>query len=393
MSVLISALIGALEYRAPPVSPPPPPPPPPPPAVPLAAVLDPTYAYGERLGPGEVETWRCTLATIGGVLPYNYTAARVSGDTLTPVVSGNQVWFSTTLTNGQTKSSVYSFTVTDYDYTAVTKNISVELASERTGPTGPGGLRRETSDPLTREPTTFNPASDIVVFATPSYAYGERTGAGNVTTDTLVFNISGGTPPYAISTTYIQGDSFTINGGNTTNVSFTKTGLAENDNFVGWYRFLATDFNGYTGSTVVAAQLRAWASTVTPTPPTPPPPPPPPPQALAATASPTTVTGERLGSGFVTTNSVTITPSGGTPPYSYTMVYESGNSFTINNPSAGVYNFSKFLAADDYQTGVYRWTVTDSAVASVTGLVTAVLFADSITGPGLDRDDSFTFVF
>lgn len=143
---IVGSLIGVLSTLDGAVVPPPPPPPPPPPAVPLAAVLDPTYAYGERLGPGEVETWRCTLTASGGVLPYNYTAARVSGDTLTPAVSGNQVWFSTTLANGQTKSAVYSFTVTDYDYTAVTKNINVELASEQTGPTGPGG------DGFDREP-------------------------------------------------------------------------------------------------------------------------------------------------------------------------------------------------------------------------------------------------
>jgi hypothetical protein len=326
------------------------------------------------------------LTASGGVLPYNYTAARVSGDTLTPVVSGNQVWFGTTLTNGQTKSSVYSFTVTDYDYTAVTKNISVELVSEQTGPTGPGGVIRDPEDPTGLLPTSPNVPADVVVFATPSYAYGDRTGAGNVTTDTLVFNISGGTPPYTIATTYIQGDLFTINGGTTTSVSFTKTGLAENDNLVGWYRFLVTDSAGYTGSIVFSAQIRAWAPTVTPTPPSPPPPPPPPPEALAATASPTTVTGERLGSGSVTTNSVTITPSGGTLPYSYTMVYQSGSSSTINNVATGVYNFSKALAAGTDETGVYRWTVTDAAAASVTGLVTAILSATSIVGPGGDRE-------
>lgn len=92
--------------------------------------------------------------------------------------------------------------------------------------------------------------------------------------------------------------------------------------------------------------------------------------AFSASVNPFSVIGTILGTGAVTTDSATVTPSGGTGPYTYAWAYVSGYaSFTTNSPTSATTTWtgSITLPGQD-RSAVYRCTVTDSlaATASVT---------------------------
>lgn len=96
--------------------------------------------------------------------------------------------------------------------------------------------------------------------------------------------------------------------------------------------------------------------------------------AFTALAAPTNAYKSRSGAGSITTNSVTVTPEGGTGPYAYAWTYVSGDTFTVSSASSATTTFSATLAAGETRHGVYRCTITDSlsATASVDVPVTGV---------------------
>jgi len=81
----------------------------------------------------------------------------------------------------------------------------------------------------------------------------------------------------------------------------------------------------------------------------------------------------RLGAGSktVTTSAASVTPSGGTSPYSYLWEYVSGDTFLPNTSTSNSTTFSKNMTVSVGQTveatGVYRCRVTDSASNVVYG--------------------------
>mgnify|MGYP003500327461 CR=1 FL=1 len=80
---------------------------------------------------------------------------------------------------------------------------------------------------------------------------------------------------------------------------------------------------------------------------------------FAASASPISATGSGL-SGVVQTNIVTVTPAGGTGPYTYAWTYVSGDAVTVLSPSSAATKFSSATGAE----AVYKCTVTDSLAAT-----------------------------
>jgi hypothetical protein len=83
------------------------------------------------------------------------------------------------------------------------------------------------------------------------------------------------------------------------------------------------------------------------------------------------VFGSRLGTGSVTTNSVTVTASGGTGPYTYAWAYVSGDAvFTAGSPTAVTTTFSGTITSlgQDF-TAVWRCTATDSLAATASTTV------------------------
>jgi hypothetical protein len=88
--------------------------------------------------------------------------------------------------------------------------------------------------------------------------------------------------------------------------------------------------------------------------------------ALTASANPASLYKENVGSGTITTDSVTITPVGGTGPYTYAWLYKSGYaSFTISSATAATVDFtSASLIPGQTRNGVWTCTVTDSLAAT-----------------------------
>lgn len=70
-------------------------------------------------------------------------------------------------------------------------------------------------------------------------------------------------------------------------------------------------------------------------------------------------------SGPVTTPSVTVTPTGGTGPYTYAWTYDSGDSgFTANSAAAATTTFTGSVASGADRVAVWKCTVTDSLAAT-----------------------------
>lgn len=106
-----------------------------------------------------------------------------------------------------------------------------------------------------------------------------------------------------------------------------------------------------------------------PPPPAPPPttPPPPPAPSLTVTASTTAISASAAVSSM-TTNSVTLTPSGGKSPYSYawTITSSDGNAYTITAPSAASTAVHISGLVDRNATCTIQCTVNDSTGLSAT---------------------------
>ena len=82
---------------------------------------------------------------------------------------------------------------------------------------------------------------------------------------------------------------------------------------------------------------------------------------FTATASPTFVSKfDSLGAGSKTTDSTTVTPSGGVAPYTYAWAKKSGDTIAPNSAAAATTTFTGTVTAGQFKSGVYTCTVTDS---------------------------------
>lgn len=90
---------------------------------------------------------------------------------------------------------------------------------------------------------------------------------------------------------------------------------------------------------------------------------------MTASVSPLSAYGDSLTAGPVTTNSVTVTPSGGTGPYTYAWSKQSGDDFTVNSPTAATTTFTTQTDVSESnlsQSAIYGCLVTDSLSATFT---------------------------
>jgi len=85
---------------------------------------------------------------------------------------------------------------------------------------------------------------------------------------------------------------------------------------------------------------------------------------------------------YTTTNSVTVTPAGGTAPYTYAWTKVSGDDFDIGAPTTATTTFSGTPEFNSDLSGVYRCTVTDDAGSPLTASITVSVTIShiSITG-------------
>lgn len=88
--------------------------------------------------------------------------------------------------------------------------------------------------------------------------------------------------------------------------------------------------------------------------------------SLNLSVTPGSAYGSHFGPGTAGTNTVTVSVSGGTPPYSHSWAKFSGDTFTVTIPSAATTSFTANVGYGEVKTAIYRDTVSDSAGRSFT---------------------------
>ena len=92
---------------------------------------------------------------------------------------------------------------------------------------------------------------------------------------------------------------------------------------------------------------------------------------LTASVLPSAVNGDVVGGGLATTQSVTVTPEGGTGPFTYSWVRQSGSG-SITHPNRANTQFTYFFnEGGGDETGTFQCTVTDSLGATAQVFVVA----------------------
>jgi len=159
-------------------------------------------------------------------------------------------------------------------------------------------------------------------------------------TASVTVTAAGGTAPYTYSWVRTSGStSITATSSTAATTTFTGSSLASGSTYSAVFTCTVTDAAAATKTAVVSVEITRVAMT--------------------ASASPTTLS--KTGSdATLTTASTTVTASGGTTPYTYSWAFVSGDSFTITSPSAATTTFSATLNEDEFVSGIYRCTVTDS---------------------------------
>lgn len=94
-----------------------------------------------------------------------------------------------------------------------------------------------------------------------------------------------------------------------------------------------------------------------------------------ASCSPSSAFGSRVGSGLVTTAAVTVTPTGGTGPYTYAWTLASGN-FTILSPTSASTTFRASVTAGETTEDVATCVVTDSLAATASISIGVAIYGE-----------------
>jgi hypothetical protein len=207
-------------------------------------------------------------------------------------------------------------------------------------------VRTDAGNTSSTEPATNGVAAaadsipgSLTATVAPSSVSKTDTGT-SITTASVTVTAAGGTPGYTYSWVRTSGStSIAADSASSATTTFTGSSLASGSTYSAVFTCTVTDAVAATKTAVVSVEITRVAMT--------------------ASASPTTLS--KTGSdATLTTASTTVTASGGTTPYTYSWAFVSGDSFTITSPSAATTTFSATLNEDEFVSGIYRCTVTDS---------------------------------
>lgn len=207
-------------------------------------------------------------------------------------------------------------------------------------------VKTDAGNTSTTEPPTNGVAAaadsipgSLTATVAPSSVSKTDTGT-SITTASVTVTAAGGTPGYTYSWVRTSGStSISADSASAATTTFTGSSLASGSTYSAVFTCTVTDAAAATKTAIVSVEITRVAMT--------------------ASASPTTLS--RTGSAAtLTTVSTTVTASGGTTPYTYSWAFVSGDSFTITSPSAATTTFSATLNEDEFVSGIYRCTVTDS---------------------------------
>lgn len=100
---------------------------------------------------------------------------------------------------------------------------------------------------------------------------------------------------------------------------------------------------------------------------------------LAGGLSASSATASQIGNGPFTTNSVTITASGGTQPYTYAWSKVSGDTLTISSATSATVNWTASGTAPQTLSAVWNCVITDAAGRTVTSSNVSVSIAFNVS--------------
>jgi hypothetical protein len=171
--------------------------------------------------------------------------------------------------------------------------------------------------------------------------------ASSITTASTTVTPTGGTAPYTYGWVRNSGSTaISANSASAATTTFTGTGLASGATVSAVFRCTVTDNVAATKTVDVNVSITR--------------------ASMTASASPTSLyQSTTFASG--TTSSTTVTPSGGTAPYTYAWALLTGDTLTVNSPTAATTTFTATgLTSGQSKSATYRCTVTDSAALTAT---------------------------
>ena len=280
-------------------------------------------------GSGSTGTYTLTATASGGTAPLTYAWTR-SGTNHT---FGGGTSAATTCSHSYSAAAAqttdtYTCTVTDaYGQTAqVSVSVTFGCRAALSFASSPGNVSASVTSPATA--TT-----------------GASSGSG-----------AGGTGSYSYAWTYVSGTSFNITSASSASTTFSKYYSASASES-GVYRLTISDGYSTPVSTTITVSMTAAA-------------------ALSVSLSATAADGSaaRASGSFTCTPSITATPSGGTPGYSYLWERVSGDTFTVSGSTTATATFSHSKVVVGMWSGVYRCKVTDS--------LSTVVYSGNVTVTG-----------
>lgn len=277
----------------------------------------PTALTAKNLTSGFNLSWTApTVFPLGSVYEvYEYTSA-------TPFSSATKIWTGSATSAFFTKND----TTTRYYWVIVRSPEGVASTNEPTGNGVAAGAA--------------NISTTLALSASPSSISKTDSGA-SITTASTTVTATGGTTPYTYSWARTSGSTL-IAANSTTSATTTFTGstLASGTTYDAIFTCTVTDNVAATATATVSVSITR--------------------QAMTASASPTSLYKTGIGANQ-TTASVTVTPTGGVSPYTYAWSLVSGDTLTVNSPTAATTTFSVTgLNSGDIASALYRCTVTDS---------------------------------